>query len=668
MSTSRGMMSRTHRVAYAAVLLQLTLFAPWALAQSTVSKDAEPTVRAATAAVRKELPFADRADYEDAKRGFLATLPDAVVTAAGGRTVWSLKEYGFLQKDDSPATVNPSLWRLAQLNLQHGLFKVVDGVYQVRGLDIANMTIVEAKTGLILIDTLLTAETAKAGLDLYYAHRPRRPVVAVIYSHSHVDHWGGVKGVISEADVQAGNVVVIAPAGFMEAAVSENVIAGNAMSRRAHYQFGHLLPKGERGQVDTGLGKTVPRGSITLIAPTDVVAKDVDRRVLDGVEIAFQLAPGSEAPAEFHMYFPQFKMLNLAENATHTFHNLLAFRGGEVRDPLAWSRYINEALAQFGGEAEVLLGQHHWPVWGRERLQSHLRKQRDLYKYVHDQTVRLMNQGYTATEIAEMLQVPASLAGDWHLRGYYGAVSHNVKAIYQRYLGWYDANPANLNPLPPSKSGKKFVEYMGGPAAVIARAREDFKQGNYRWVAQVMSQVVFADPANREARELAADALEQLGYLAEAATWRNAYLMGAWELRYGLPQVPAGSPATPDTLKALKTGMFFDYLGVGLDGPKAGGKKIVVNWNFTDKKETYVLNLENAALTYLADRQASDADATLTLTRATLDSIILRQTTFPQAIQSGQIRVEGDASKVTELLGLIDNTPRMFEIIEPKRP
>lgn len=635
--------------------------------QGAEPKDAEPTVRAAHRQVEAVLPFSDRSTFADAKRGFIGTLPDALVLGGTGQPVWNLKNYRFLEKDHAPATVNPSLWRMAQLNLHHGLFKVVDGIYQIRGFDLANLTIVEGQTGLIVIDPLLTEETARAALELYFTHRPRRPVVAVIYSHSHVDHWGGVKGVLAEDEVKAGRAAVIAPAGFMDALLPEDILVSAANRRRGQYQFGYFLPKGERGQVDAGLGKSISFGRITLIAPTDTVATNLDRRTIDGVEIVFQLAPNSEAPAEFHLYFPQFRALNLAENATHTFHNLLPFRGAEVRDARAWSRHLDDALLQFGEEAEVLLGQHHWPVWGRQNLQKHLRQQRDLYKFIHDQTIRLMNRGYTATEIAETLRLPASLAEVWHIRGYYGSLSHNVKAIYQKYLGWYDANPANLNPLPPVESGRKFVDYMGGSAAVLTRARGDFQQGNYRWVTQVLSHVVFAEPGNRAARELAADAFEQLGYTAEAATWRNAYLMAAWELRNGVPDVPARPPVAPDALRALSTEALFDYLGVGVNGRLAEGKKIVLDVTFTDSNQSHILNLENAALTHQKSRGTAVVDATLTLARETLDAIALRQTTFPAAVQAGLIRLEGNGQKAAELFGLIEHASSQFAIVEPKK-
>ena len=460
------------------------------------------------------------------KRGFIATLDGGVVTGENGKTVWDTKPYEFLKSDAVPPTVNPSLWRQAQLNAVNGLFKVTDRVYQVRGIDLANLTIIEGDSGLILIDPLLSNETAKAALDLYLKNRPAKPVVAVIYSHSHADHFGGAKGVISADDAAQGKIKVLAPDGFMEHAVAENVIAGNAMARRAQYQFGSALPIGDRAQIDTGLGKALSKGTISLIPPNDLIKRSYETRNIDGVEIEFHLVPGSEAPSEMLMYFPQFKLLNMAEDATHNMHNLYTLRGAEIRDGRLWSRYIAEAIERYGDKTDVEIAQHHWPMWGNDRIISFLKKQRDLYKFMHDQTVRLLNEGLTPTEIAEQLKLPPSLASEWSARGYYGTLSHNAKAVYQFYLGWYDANPADLNPLPRTEMAKKQVDYMGGADAVIKRARDDFKAGQYRWVASVMSQVVFADSTNKEARNLEADALEQLGYQSEGATWRNAYLLG----------------------------------------------------------------------------------------------------------------------------------------------
>ena len=631
-------------------------------------KDATPTTRAQNRAVLDALPFGDTQDFEDARRGFLRTLPDVEIKNDRGRVVWSLKEYAFLGDEQAPPTVNPSLWRQARLNMSHGLFQVTDRIYQIRGFDISNMTIIEGDRGLIVIDPLISTEVARAGLDLYIAHRGSRPVTAVIYTHSHVDHFGGVRGVVDEADVKAGAVEIIAPAGFMEEIVSENVLAGTPMVRRAQFQFGATLPRGPRGQVDAGLGKVTSRGTVTLIPPTRIIAEPFETHRIDGVEIVFQLAPETEAPAEMHMFYPALRALNLAENATHNLHNTYPIRGAQVRDANAWARYLNEALDRFGPDTDVVFAQHHWPVWDNHRVLDFLAKQRDLYKYLHDQTVRLMNHGWKAAEIAERLTLPKSLSETWHVRGYYGTLSHNSKAVYQRYLGWYDANPANLNPLPPVERGRKYVEYMGGAHAAIARALGDFERGEYRFVAEAMSHVVFADPSNTEARRLGADALEQLGYAAESATWRNAYLLGAFELRQGVPNTVTRVPVSPDVLRAMNVEQIFDLLGVRLNSEKAEGRRIVINWVFPDLGRTFVLNLENCALTYLAGRQSDRADATVTLDRATLDRLILRELPFADAMQSGSVRVDGDATKVGELLGLLDEFTLMFEVIEPKRP
>lgn len=650
-----------------ASLLAAALFTAAPLSSAFAqSKDAEPASRAVNDTFLKTLPFNDRADFEDAKRGFIATLPDGIVPGLGDKPAFNTKQYDFLKSDQVPATVNPSLWRQAQLNAINGLFKVTERVYQVRGLDIANMTIIEGDTGLILIDPLLSNETAKAAHDLYLKNRPAKPVAAVIYTHSHADHFGGAKGVITEEDAKTGKVKVIAPDGFMEHAVAENVIAGNAMSRRAQYQFGSALPVGDRAQIDTGLGKALARGSISLIPPNDVIKQAYETRQVDGVEIEFHLVPGSEAPSEMIMYFPQFKLLNMAEDATHNMHNFYTIRGAEIRDGRLWSRYINDAIDRYGDKTDAVIAQHHWPMWGNERIVAFLKKQRDLYKFIHDQTVRLLNHGLTPTEIAEQLKLPPSLANDWAARGYYGTLSHNAKAVYQFYLGWYDANPADLNPLPRAEEARKQVEYMGGAEATIKRAREDYKAGQYRWVASVMSKVVFADPANRDARELGADALEQLGYQSEAATWRNAYLLGALELRGGVgPQPPALVNA--ELLKGISIDLAFDFLGVRLNAAKAEGKTIVINWTFTDLNETYVMNLENSALTHTAGKLSDKADASVTLTRAALDAITLKQRTFLGSILTGDVSVGGNPLKLRELFGLLDEFSTGFEVVEPKK-
>ncbi|WP_315737138.1 MULTISPECIES: alkyl/aryl-sulfatase [unclassified Bradyrhizobium] len=630
-------------------------------------KEASAAVGAAQQALLEALPFGDTADFDDAARGFLGTIDQAKVATAQGRTVWSLAPYGFLDAEQAPPTVNPSLWRQAKLNMHHGLFEVVPGVYQVRGLDIANMTLIEGDTGVIVVDTLTSIEGAQAALELYYQHRGVRPVTAVMFTHTHTDHWGGARGVVDDDALTSGRVPLIAPNLFIEHAVSENIIAGPAMLRRAQYQFGPLLAKGPKGHVDCGLGKTMAAGAVALLRPTDLIMATGDTRTIDGLTFEFQMAPNSEAPAEMHFFVPRYRLLNLAENCTHNFHNLLPFRGADVRDALAWSKYLGEALQLWGGKAEVMCGQHHWPIWGASRVDGMIREQRDLYKFAHDQTVRLMNHGLTASEIAEQIRLPRSLEGAWHARGYYGHIRHNVKAIYQKYLGWYDANPVNLDPLPPVEAGRKYVSYMGGAEALLARASADFANGEFRFVAQAVGHLVFAEPDNAEARALLADTLEQLGYAAESATWRNAYLFGAQELRQGMPEVPARPGLPRETLAALRTEQLWDVLGVRLNGPKAEGKHIVLNWTFTDTGERFVLTLQNCALTYAVGVQASTADAGFTLARSTLDAVIAKATSFPEAVAAGKISFAGNPMRLAELMSLMDEFPRMFEIVEPKR-
>jgi alkyl sulfatase BDS1-like metallo-beta-lactamase superfamily hydrolase len=527
------------------------------------------------------------------------------------------------------------------------------------------MTLIEGDTGVIVIDPLISVETAQAGLELYRKHRGPKPVVAVIYTHSHVDHWGGVKGVTTVDDVKAGKVPILAPAGFLEHATSENVFAGTAMARRAVYMYGALLPKGEKGQVDAGLGKTTSLGLTTLIPPTDTITATGEKRVIDGVEIVFQMAPDTEAPAEMLFYFPQFRALCAAEDMTHTLHNLYTIRGAQVRDAKAWWKAVNQARDLFGDKTDVVFASHHWPKWGNDKVDAFLRNQRDLYKYIHDQSLRLMNHGYTMTEVAEMMVLPDSLGKEWYNRGFYGTLNHDAKAVYQRYLGWYDGNPAHLHPLQPEDAAKKYVAYMGGSEAVIAKAKADYDNGEYRWVAEVMSHVVFAEPDNVAARNLEADALEQLGYQAESGPWRNAYLVGAFELRNGLPPASAVKTTNADVVSALTTELYFDYMGIRLNGPKAEGKTAVINWDFTDTGEKYAMNLENCALTYSGGKQAPNADVTLTLARTTLDAITVGQLTFGQAIAEGKLKIDGDAAKLNEMLALMDNFDPMFNIVTP---
>jgi alkyl sulfatase BDS1-like metallo-beta-lactamase superfamily hydrolase len=632
--------------------------------------DATEVTRKANTAILQQLPFSDREDFEFAQRGLIATAP-AIVAARrpGGPPAWDFAGFAFIAPDTpAPATVNPSLWRLAQLNMHGGLFKVTDRVYQVRGLDISNVSFIEGDTGWIVVDPLLSAEVAHAALDLVYQHLSKRPVVAVIYTHSHADHFGGVKGIVSEADVKAGKVRIIAPKGFMEHAVSENVYAGVAMNRRATYMFGPFLPKGPRGQVDAGLGKVISTGTPTLLAPTDTIDRTGQTITVDGVEFVFQYTPDTEAPAEMNFYLPQFKALCMAENVSHNLHNLYTPRGALVRDAKAWAQYLDEAIDLFARKTDVLFISHHWPMWGQVKVVAFLSDQRDLYKYLHDQTLRLANHGYSGPEIAEMLTLPESLAKKWYNREYYGTVSHNVKAIYQRYLGWFDGNPANLNPLPPAEASVRYVEFMGGAKAVLAKARESFNKGEYRWVAQVVNHVVYADPSNEEARHLQADALEQLGYQSESAVWRNFYLMGALELRRGVPKLPARPIAVPDVIAAMTTDMILDTFAVRLNGPRAAGKVIHLNYVFPDTNERFFVGIENGVLHYRTGPGAAPVDATVTLTRPVLNQIVGGAATFEQKIAAGEVKIEGRREALGEFFSLMDAFAYWFNIVTPRPP
>jgi len=634
--------------------------------QPVPSKPATAATHEANASVLEALPFGDRRDFEYAQRGFIARPDTLTIRGAQGQVVWDLESYKKYIGLDRPApdTVNPSLWRNAQLNMLYGLFKVTDRIYQVRGYDLSNVTFVQGDTGWIVFDPLISPETARAAFDLVTQNLGRRPVVAVIYSHSHVDHYGGVRGIVDEADVKAGKVQVIASEGFLEHAVSENVIAGNAMARRAVYMYGALLPRSPEGGVNAGLGQTISAGQPGLIAPTDTIHRTGEERTIDGVRMVFQYTPGTEAPTEMNTWFPQFKALWMAENTTNTLHNVLTLRGALVRDPLKWAGYINETIALYGAEAQVKFQAHHWPMWGNAEIVDYLEKQRDLYKYIHDQTVRLMNEGYTGEEISEMIELPKELAQQWYNRDYYGTVRHNSRAVYQRYMGWYDGNPSDLNNLPPQPAAKKYVEYMGGEAAVLTKAKADFDQGQYRWVAQVLKHVVFADPDNLEAKNLLADAYEQLGYQAESGPWRSVYLQGAYELRNGVPTAGGVVSASPDTLRNMTPEMLFNYLAVRLNGPKAAGRKIALNLDFTDLGRQYALVVENGVLNYFA-KPVAGADANLALTRAALAEIQLGKATPQQQVAAGKLKIEGRTEAFGEFLGLLDTFPFWFNIVTP---
>ncbi|MFE6235893.1 alkyl/aryl-sulfatase [Cellulosimicrobium sp. NPDC057862] len=625
-------------------------------------KPATPAIVAQNSALLQTLPFSDTRDFDDATRGLVARREPSAVTAEDGRVVWDNDTYAFLQ-GDAPDTVNPSLWRQSQLVAEQGLFEVTDGIYQARGFDLSNVTFIEGTTGVIVLDPLISTETAAAALALYREHRGDRPVTGIIYTHSHVDHFGGVKGVTTQEDVDAGQVPVVAPEGFTEHAIAENVYAGTAMARRAGYMYGAALARGPQGQVGAGLGQTTSTGTVTLIPPTMFVTTTGQEETVDGVRMVFQMAPDTEAPSEMLIWFPDHKALCAAEDATHTLHNLLTLRGAVVRDPHVWSRYLTESIDLFGAEAEVVFASHHWPTWGSERIVEYLSLQRDLYGYLHDQTLRLLNQGLTGPEIAEQIVLPPALENAWHARGYYGSVSHNVKAIYQRYMGWFDGNPAHLWEHPPVERARRYVELGGGADAVVATARAAFDAADYRWVAELLNHVVFAQPDHAAARELLADTYEQLGYGAENGTWRSFFLSGATELRDG----PFGTPtatSAPDILAALTPTLLFDALAVQVDGPRAWDEDLSVDVVLTDSGERYRLWLRNGVLSYSGAPQRGDADATLTTTSTALPVLATGAAT-PDALAAAGVEVAGDAGVLARLTAVLDPGDPDFAIVTP---
>ena len=626
-------------------------------------KGATPTTASANQAVRQAVAAFDKRDFDDATRGKLAALNDPLVKAADGRIVWDTRKFDFLKADPS-ATVNPSLWRNQQLQHAQGLFKVADGIYQIRGYDIANMTLVEGNTGWIVIDTMLTAPVARAGLKLAMdTLKSSKPVVAVIYTHSHVDHFGGVRGVVDEADVRSGKVKIIAPDAFMEHAIAENVLAGNAMSRRAQYMYGVGLPASDKGTLGTGLGLALSSSVPGLIPPTQYIKKTGEEMTIDGVRIQFQMAKASEAPSEFMFYFPDKKALCLSEVATKLMHNVYTIRGAQVRDALLWSKYINETLDLFP-DAEVAFASHHWPTWGKDNIRGFLGNQRDTYRFLHDRALNLANQGRVMDELGSETFMPKALAADAASRGYYGTLSHNLRAVYNFYLGYYDANPATLHRLPPVDSAKRYVAAMGGEAAVLAIGRKAFADGDYRWVAEMVNHVVFANPDNAEARALQADALEQLGYQAESAPWRNAYLLGAQELRNG-PKAADVSSSGPDTVRGMSNELLFDYIALRLDHTKTDRLKAAVQMRFTDVNETWALELSNSVLNNTQGRVLKNPDVTITLTRPAFLAMLLQGKKLPELVQAGMVKVEGNPQAFGAVVANIVDFPPLFNIVTP---
>ncbi|NNE74587.1 MAG: MBL fold metallo-hydrolase [Acidimicrobiales bacterium] len=618
------------------------------------------------------LPPDDPRDTERATRGFIASREQTEIAnenttgaAQWMPVAWDTARWAFVD-GDAPDSVNPSLWRQAKLNGVHGLFEIIPGFYQVRSHDTSCTTFIRGTEGWVVIDPLTTIETAKSALELVHEHLENLPVTAVVYTHSHVDHFGGCLGMIDRADVEAGKIPIVAPEGFLHAAVAENVAAGAAMGRRATYQYGMLLPWDERGHVDQGLGKGVPVGQITMVAPTIDITHTGQELTLDGVRFEFQLTPDSEAPAEMHFYFPDHKLLCLAENCTGTMHNVLTLRGAVVRDALAWSRYIEEALDKYGDEVEACFASHSWPHWGRDDVIDYMTKQRDLYRWIHDETMRLVNLGHTPDEIADMLELPPGLWNEWSCHGYYGTLSHNVRAVYQRYLGFYDGHPSSLHPYPPVESAERYVEFMGGVDALVAKAQQSYDAGDYRWVAQVLRHAVFADPAHEAARHLQADAFEQLGYQAEAGPWRDVYLMGAMELRTGTLDVPAVVRPILENAKGMTLHQIFDYLAIRLDGSGAvelGDFELV--WEVTDTADTIGIGVSNGTMHGWVGRVPEAPVATVRAPRSVLDDLVAEGGSIAEAIAAGTATVEGDATKVVALWDLMADFKMFFPIVEP---
>ena len=619
------------------------------------------TVRDAHAAVDKATERADPSAFEDARRGFIAA-PSGQVRDADGRLIWDFDAYAFV-KGKAPATVNPSLWRQALLNNHAGLFKVTDGIWQLRGFDLANMTLVEGRSGWIVIDTLTARETAAAALAFARRHLGDRPVSAVVFTHSHVDHFGGALGVVSAEEAKARQLPVVVPQGFLEEATSENLLVGTAMARRATFMYGNRLHKGPAGAVDNGLGKGVAFGRVGILPPTRVVDRPAQEMTIDGRRFVFHLVPGTEAPAEFVFSLPDFKAFCGAELMGHTLHNLYPLRGAKVRDALKWADGLDRSL-EWAADAEVVFNQHHWPVWGRERIREFVGKQRDAYRYIHDQSVRMINAGLTASEIAEQLTLPRSLQEFMSVRGYYGTVSHNAKAIYQHYIGWFDGHPANLHALPPQQAAQGYVALAGGAGKLLAEARKAFDAGNFRWAAELLRHAVLADGGNRDAAELLARSLEQMGYAAESAPWRNVYLSGALELRQGPPAQGISLSTYVEMLEHTPTERLLERMAAAIDGRKAAeADGLVINLRLSDRAESYVLSLENGVLHHRAAPPAPGAKATLTLSRGLFVRLMTGQAGAKDLLLSGQARIDGSALELARFFSMIERAAGDFPVV-----
>ena len=651
----------------AGLLLTGFLVASWILAPSAAHAQSAPASQAtkdAHAALAKTLPLDDREDFELARRGLLARPEALIIKDAQGRVIWDMTRFAWLN-EERPDTVNPSLWRQAQLNLEYGLYQVAERIYQIRGYDLANMTLIAGDTGWIVVDPLTARETAAAAMALAEKHLGKRPVKAILSTHSHADHFGGIRAFASQEDIDEGRIRYIAPEHFVREAVSENVMAGNAMGRRATYMFGNLLPPTPQGNVGSGLGKAVAFGELGLLRPSDSITRTGQKLVLDGVEFEFQLTPHAEAPSEFMFYLPQFKAFCTAEQANGTMHNLYTPRGAKVRDALIWARHLTDALELFGPRTELVFGSHHWPRWGQEAALEYIAKQRDLYRYMHDQTVRMMNHGMTATEIAEEIRLPPSLAREFYNRDYYGTVRHNVRAVYNFYLGYFDGVPARLNPLPPQEAGKRYVALAGGATALMAQARAAYDKGDYRWTAELVNHLVFAEPEHAQAKTLLAQAYEQMGYQAESGPWRNFYLTGAQELRRGIITPERPRTVSPDMIAAMPTSLFLDFMGARFNPEGADDLEITVNFDFTDTGEKFVLALKNSVLNNIPNKQDPDAGVTLRLERALFNRVVLRETTLPVEILKGNVDFSGNPLAFYRLFSRLDDFDIWFNIVTP---
>jgi alkyl sulfatase BDS1-like metallo-beta-lactamase superfamily hydrolase len=624
------------------------------------ASEASPATIAVNQEFEKTLKLDDPQDLEDAKRGFIAR-PSGKILAADGTVLADLDAFNFVQ-GKSPATVNPSLWRHATLNAQIGLFKVTEGIYQLRGFDIANMTLIEGKTGWIVVDTLTAKESAAAALAFARKQLGDHPVSAIIFTHSHADHFGGALGVVSADEVAQRKLPIIAPVGFMEEATSENVLVGTAMARRSEYQFGRNLERSPKGLVDTGLGKGVVYGGLGILQPNKLISGANEDLTVDGVHFIFHNEPGAEAPAELTFNLPEMKAYGGAENLAQTMHNLLPIRGAKARDALRWSEYMQQALDD-NADTEVYFGQHNWPIWGHERIKQFITMHRDVYKYTHDQAVRLMNQGYTPREIADMIKLPKSLDSYFGARGYYGDLRHNLKEVYQFYLGAYDGNPANLNPLPPQESAKRYLELMGGAEKATSAAQAAYDKGDYRWTAELLNQVVLAKADYHPAQELLARTYEQMGYMSESATWRNSYLTAAQELRNGPPKKGISRAAAIDMMGQTPVERFLEAMAASLNGPAAEGKDLKINLVLTDTKESYVLWIENAVLHFKKSAPVADANATLTLTKSLFIKTLAGAGSMKDTLMSDDLKVKGSKIDLVRFFSLLDKAQGNFAIV-----